>query len=44
MTPFVVPVGVVDLPSIDAALLLDLYNSGKMIVITEQNNGYRNQF
>ncbi len=33
-------VGVVDMPSIDEQLLLDLYNSEKMIVIAEQNNGY----
>ena len=33
-------VGVVDMPSIDEALLLDLYHSGKTIVIAEQNNGY----
>jgi transketolase len=33
-------IGVVDMPSIDEQLLLDLYNSGKKIVIAEQNNGY----
>jgi len=33
-------VGVVDMSSIDEQLLLDLYNSGKLIVIAEQNNGY----
>lgn len=32
--------GVVDMPSIDERLLLDLYDSGKLIVIAEQNNGY----
>lgn len=32
--------GVVDMPSIDAQLLLDLYNSDKLLVIAEQNNGY----
>jgi transketolase C-terminal domain/subunit len=32
--------GVVDMPSIDAQLVLDLYNSGKLLVIAEQNNGY----
>lgn len=35
-----VMVGVVDMPSIDEPLLLDLYDSGKLIVIAEQNNGY----
>jgi len=35
-----VMVGVVDMPSIDEKLLLDLYDSGKWIVITEHNNGY----
>jgi len=33
-------VSVVDMPSIDNELLLNLYNSGKLIVIAEQNNGY----
>ena len=33
-------VGVVDMPSIDEQLLLDLYDSGKMLLIAEQNNGY----
>jgi transketolase N-terminal domain/subunit/transketolase C-terminal domain/subunit len=33
-------VSVVDMPSIDAQLLLELYDSGKTIVIAEQNNGY----
>lgn len=33
-------VGVVDMPSIDEQLLLDLYHSGKWIIIAEQNNGY----
>lgn len=32
--------GVVDMPSIDEKLLLELYDSGKWIVIAEQNNGY----
>jgi transketolase len=35
-----VHVRVIDMPSIDADLLLDLYNSGKLIVVAEQNNGY----
>jgi transketolase len=35
-----VRVAVVDMPSIDAELLLDLYDSGKLLVIAEQNNGY----
>jgi transketolase len=33
-------VGVVDMPSIDEALLLELYDSGKLLCIAEQNNGY----
>jgi len=33
-------VGVVDMPSIDAELLLSLYDSGKLLCIAEQNNGY----
>ncbi len=35
-----VDVGVVDMPSIDEALLLDLYDSGKHLCFAEQNNGY----
>ena len=35
-----VKVGVVDMPSIDEALLLELYDSGKRLIIVEQNNGY----
>jgi transketolase C-terminal domain/subunit len=35
-----VKVGVVDMPSIDEKLMLDLYDSGKLIVIAEHNNGY----
>jgi transketolase len=31
---------VVDLPSIDEALLLQLYDSGKLLIFAEQNNGY----
>jgi transketolase C-terminal domain/subunit len=33
-------VGVVDMPSIDEGLLINLYDSGKFIIIAEQNNGY----
>jgi transketolase len=33
-------VGVVDMPSIDEQLLLDLYNSGQRLILAEQNNGY----
>ena len=33
-------VGVVDMASIDEKLLLDLYHSGKLLVIAEQNNGF----
>ena len=35
-----VAVTVVDMPSVDEVLLLELYNSGKTIVFAEQNNGY----
>jgi transketolase C-terminal domain/subunit len=35
-----VPVGVVDMPSIDEDLLLALCQSGKLVVLAEQNNGY----
>lgn len=31
---------VVDMPSIDDSLLLDLYESGKLLVFAEQNNGF----
>jgi transketolase C-terminal domain/subunit len=34
------PVSVVDMPSIDEALLLRLYDSGRVICLAEQNNGY----
>jgi transketolase C-terminal domain/subunit len=33
-------VGVVDMPSIDEALLLELHDSGALLCIAEQNNGY----
>ena len=33
-------VGVVDMPTIDADLLLDLARSGKTLLFAEQNNGY----
>jgi transketolase C-terminal domain/subunit len=33
-------IGVVDMPSIDEALLLELYDSGKLLCFAEQNNGY----
>ena len=33
-------VGVVDMPSIDEPLLLELYQSGKAVCFAEQNNGY----
>ncbi len=33
-------VGVVDMPSIDEDLLIRLYESGKVICLAEQNNGY----
>jgi transketolase len=34
------PATVVDMPSIDEDLLLELYDSGKLLVFAEQNNGY----
>jgi transketolase C-terminal domain/subunit len=33
-------VGVVDMPSIDEGLLVDLMESGKLVCLAEQNNGY----
>jgi transketolase len=33
-------VGVVDMPSIDEALLLELHESGVLLCVAEQNNGY----
>src|SRR5260370_42335027 len=33
-------IGVVDMPSVDEALLLRLYESGKQLCFAEQNNGY----
>jgi transketolase len=35
-----VNVRVVDMPSMDEDLLLELFNSGRLIVFAEQNNGY----
>ncbi len=35
-----ISVGVVDMPSVDAAMIGELYESGRKIVIAEQNNGY----
>lgn len=35
-----IPVGVVDMPSIDPQLLQELYKSGQLLVLAEQNNGY----
>ena len=35
-----VSVGVVDMPSIDETLLCDLHDSGKPLIVAEQNNGY----
>ena len=35
-----VNVRVIDMPSIDEEMLLDLVNSGKLLVFAEQNNGY----
>jgi transketolase len=35
-----VGVTVVDMPSVDETLLLELYNSGKPLLFAEQNNGY----
>ena len=35
-----VAVGVVDMPSIDEGMLMQLSASGKLLVLAEQNNGY----
>jgi transketolase C-terminal domain/subunit len=35
-----IPTGVVDMPSIDEPLLLELYDSGKRVFVAEQNNGF----
>jgi transketolase len=35
-----IPVGVVDMPSVDESLLLQLFRSGQLLVLAEQNNGY----
>jgi transketolase C-terminal domain/subunit len=35
-----VNVRVIDMPSIDEEMLVELVNSGKFLVFTEQNNGY----
>jgi transketolase len=35
-----VPVSVVDMPSIDEALLCELYDTGKPLLLAEQNNGF----
>jgi transketolase len=35
-----IPVGVVDMPSIDEDLLVELYESGGLLCIAEQNNGF----
>jgi hypothetical protein len=35
-----VNVGVVDMPTLDHALMLGLLKSGKLIVLAEQNDGY----
>ena len=34
------PVGVVDMPSVDEELFLRLYDSGKVLFLAEQNNGF----
>jgi transketolase len=35
-----ISIGVVDMPSIDEELLIELYESGKVLCLAEQNNGY----
>ncbi|HSW48670.1 MAG TPA: transketolase C-terminal domain-containing protein, partial [Bryobacteraceae bacterium] len=35
-----VAVGVVDMPSVDEGLLVELYDSGKLLCFAEHNNGY----
>ena len=34
------PVGVIDMPSIDESLINELYETGKPVVVAEQNNGF----
>jgi len=35
-----IPIGVIDMPSVDEALILELYESGNKVFVAEQNNGY----
>ena len=35
-----ISVGVVDMPSVDAGMIGELYASGKKILVAEQNNGF----
>lgn len=35
-----IKLGIIDMPSIDKALLIDLYDSARPIIVAEQNNGY----
>lgn len=35
-----IKINVIDMPSIDESMIIDLYNSGKPVFIAEQNNGY----
>ena len=35
-----VKTGVIDMPSVDETRLLGLYDSGRPVVVAEQNNGY----
>jgi transketolase len=35
-----IPIGVIDMPSVDETLIRELYDSGKKVFVAEQNNGY----
>jgi len=35
-----IAIGVIDMPSVDEALILELYESGNKVFVAEQNNGY----
>jgi transketolase len=35
-----IPIGVIDMPSVDETLIRELYESGKKVFVAEQNNGF----
>jgi transketolase len=35
-----IPIGVIDMPSVDETLIRELYDSGNKVFVAEQNNGY----